>query len=95
MNAQPTGSSFARQRHRCGQVGGSDWIARFVNLLRKPGSPYILAFILTIVLAALTYHFNSLIANFVVGAGLLALVAGIAFIAIDVAKHHSGDSEAG
>jgi len=64
-----------------------------VNLLRRPGTPYVVAFILAVILGAVTYHFNSAVANFVIGAGLLCLAAGIGFKAVDAAR--SDKSEVG
>lgn len=65
-----------------------------MSWLRKPGVPYILAFIVTLALGAVTYHFSSTIANFVIGAGLIALAYGIALQVIDAVRHHQNGSVA-
>ncbi|HWY28957.1 MAG TPA: hypothetical protein VNW25_06840 [Candidatus Sulfotelmatobacter sp.] len=39
-------------------------------------------------IAAVTYHFNMTLANFLIGAGLIALAYGIALQVIDAVRHH-------
>ena len=63
-----------------------------VSWLKRAGTPYVLAFIVALGLAALTYQFNSTIANFVIGAGLIALAYGIILKAMNGAKDFSNDS---
>jgi len=64
------------------------------NLFKEPGTPYILAFILTLALGAVIYHFNSAIANFVIGSGLIALAYGIVLQVVDAVRHHQNGSVA-
>ncbi len=63
-----------------------------MSWLKSPGAPYILASIVALAFSALTYHFNSTIANFVIGVGLIALAYGIVLKTIHAVKHSPNDS---
>ena len=51
-----------------------------------------LAFLVVSGTAALTYHFNMTLANFLIGSGLIALAYGIALQVIDAVRHHQDDT---
>ena len=65
-----------------------------MNRLKAPGVVYVLAFLVASGIAALTYHFNMTLANFLIGAGLIALAYGIALQVIDAVRHHQNGSVA-